>query len=106
MLELDSATFEREITKGPIIIDFWAPWCGPCKTIGPIFEKISSDYAGKLAFAKLNVDDNGALAQEKSVLGIPCLIMFNNGEEIERIVGSFPEASLRKKIDAALAKVA
>ncbi len=108
MLEITTENFDKEVKhrQGPVIVDFWAPWCGPCKALGPVFEKMSSDYTGKLAFAKLNVDDNAALAQQNDVMGIPCLIVYNRGVEVDRFVGAFPEPSLRKKIDATLAKVA
>ena len=106
MLEITKENFENEVLKGklPVLVDFWAPWCGPCRMVGPVLEKISSEYAKKLVFSKLNVDDNSDIAAQHDVRGIPCMIIFSGGKEIERIVGSYPEAQLRGKVDLILAK--
>lgn len=105
MLDIAKDTFEREVIKSklPVLVDFWAPWCGPCRIVGPILDKLSSEYSGKLKFTKLNVDDNQEIAVKYDVRGIPCMIIFNKGEELDRIIGAYPEAELRKKIDLALA---
>ena len=107
MLELTNENFEKDAIKGslPVLVDFWAPWCVPCRTVGPILEKLSKEYTSKLNFAKLNVDDAQELAAKFDVRGIPCMVIFKNGEEVDRIIGSYPEAELRKKIDLILAKV-
>ena len=89
-----------------MIIDFWSPTCGPCKTLEPLFDKLSKEYDGRLSFAKLNIAENEGTAQQFEIFGLPCLVIFNNGAEIARIEGNYPEASLRRKIDAALAQVA
>ncbi len=105
MLDLTKDTFRSEISKNmPILVDFWAPWCGPCRIVGPILEKLSSEYTTKLKFAKLNVDDNQEIAAEHDVRGIPCMIVFSNGKEIDRVIGAYSETELRKKIDLILAK--
>jgi len=106
MLDLTKDTFESEVLKNklPVLVDFWAPWCGPCRIVGPVLEKISSEYSSKLKFAKLNVDDNQEIAVQHDVRGIPCMIVFRNGKEVDRIIGAYPEAELRRKIDLALAK--
>jgi len=106
MLDVTKLTFEKEVLKNklPVLVDFWAPWCGPCRTVSPILEKLSAEYANKLKFAKLNVDDNQEIAAQFDVRGIPCMIVFSKGKEIDRIIGAFPEAELRKKIDIILAK--
>ena len=106
MLEITKENFEKEVLKGklPVLVDFWAPWCGPCRMVGPVLEKISSEYSKKLVFSKLNVDDNSDIASRHDVRGIPCMIIFSGGKEIDRIVGSYPEAQLRGKIDLILAK--
>ena len=106
MLDITKDTFEKEVLKSsiPVLVDFWAPWCGPCRIVGPVLEKLSSEYTKKLKFTKLNVDDNNERAAQYDVRGIPCMIIFSNGNEIERIIGSYPETELRKKIDMALAK--
>ena len=106
MLELTKETFDKEVLKNklPILVDFWAPWCVPCRTVSPILEKLSSEYTNKLEFAKLNVDDDQEIATQFDVRGIPCMIIFNNGKELDRVIGSYPETELRKKIDLVLAK--
>ena len=107
MIELNKETFEKEVLKGksPILVDFWASWCGPCRIVGPILERLSKEYNGKLEFAKLSVDEFQELAVMFDVRGIPCMIIFNNGNEVERFVGAHPEPDLRKMIDSTLAKI-
>ncbi|MBS3113603.1 thioredoxin [Candidatus Woesearchaeota archaeon] len=106
MLDLTKDTFEREVlqNKMPVLVDFWAPWCGPCRIVSPALEKLSNEYLNKLKFTKLNVDDNQEIAAQFDVRGIPCMIIFNKGNELDRVVGAYPEAELRKKIDLILAK--
>ena len=106
MLDVIKDTFEKEVLKNrlPVLVDFWAPWCGPCKIVSPTLDKLSSEYHGKLKFAKLNVDDNQDIAVQHDVRGIPCMIIFKNGRELDRIIGAYPETELRRKIDLILAK--
>lgn len=106
MKEINKDNFDKEVaqSKVPVIVDFWAPWCGPCRIVSPVLEKISSEYKNKLVFAKLNVDDNQEIAARHDVRGIPCMIVFKNGNEVDRIIGAYPEAQLRSKIDLILAK--
>lgn len=105
--ELNKENFENEVLKNdiPVIVDFWASWCGPCKMMGPVFEEISKEYEGKLKFAKVNVEENQDLASENNVMGIPCLIIFNEGKEFDRIVGYAPRDELKNKIDEILGKI-
>ncbi|HLC85286.1 MAG TPA: thioredoxin [Candidatus Nanoarchaeia archaeon] len=104
--QLTDATFVKEIqNKTPIIVDFWASWCGPCLRLAPIFEKLAESYKGKLRFAKLNVEENETAPQEYGVSNIPCLIVFASGKEVDRIVGVLPEAGLKDAIDRVLAQV-
>jgi len=107
MLELKKDNFEAEVKKAdtPVIVDFWASWCGPCMNLAPIFEETSKDYEGKLKFAKVNVEENQDLAGEFNVRGIPCLIVFNKGEEVDRIVGSMEKDALKEKIDSILSNL-
>jgi thioredoxin 1 len=94
-------TFEHEVLKSstPVLIDFWAPWCAPCRAIAPIVEELSTTYAGKLKVVKMNVDDNPKTPSRYGVRGIPNLILFQNGEVKEQIVGAVPKAQLVKVID-------
>ena len=106
MLDLTNDTFEREVlqNKMPVLVDFWAPWCGPCRIVSPALEKLSNEYLNKLRFTKLNVDDNQEIAVQFDIRGIPCMIIFDKGNELDRVVGAYPEAELRKKIDIILTK--
>ena len=107
MLELTEQNFAKEVERSqtPVVVDFWATWCGPCKILAPTFEKLSHEYTGKMKFAKLNVDDSQELAGKFDVRGIPCMVIFNKGKEVQRIVGMLPESSLRGKFDIALASL-
>ncbi len=104
MLELNGENFEQEVLKSdmPVIVDFWASWCGPCKMLGPIFEEVSKEYEGKLKFAKLSTEDCPELAQEHQITGIPCMIIFKSGKEVDRIIGMNPAPMLKQKIDSML----
>ena len=85
--ELSDATFAAETAKGVTLVDFWAPWCGPCRMQAPILEGLAKQVGGKVKICKLNVDDNPATAAGFGVSGIPTLIVFKNGKEVERLVG-------------------
>jgi len=75
-------------SKLPVMVDFWAEWCGPCRAIAPVLEELSDDYDGKAHIVKVNVDENGKLAADYQVHGIPCLVIFKDGKEVERVVGA------------------
>ncbi|NOQ55815.1 MAG: thioredoxin [Nanohaloarchaea archaeon] len=101
LIKINKDNFEDDVIKNekPVIIDFWAEWCGPCKILGPTFEKLSGEYEDKMTFGKLNVDENQDISAKFSVQGIPSMIVFNRGIEVGRIVGALPESLLREKID-------
>ena len=107
VLELKEESWEQEVVKSelPVIVDFWASWCGPCKMMGPVFDDLSKEYEGKLKFAKISTEEFPTVAQSNNITGIPCLIIFNKGKEVDRIVGFNPAPALKQKIDEVLSKI-
>lgn len=103
-LELTDASFETEVLKSdvPVLVDFWAPWCGPCKMISPIVEEIAGEYAGKIKVAKVNTDDNQQIATKYGIMSIPTLMIFKGGEVSERIIGAQSKKYITEKIDLVL----
>jgi len=95
--EINSENFNQEISKGKVLVDLWAPWCGPCRVISPIIEELSKEIKD-INFLKLNVDNNGDIAQEYEIMGIPTLILFKDGKEIKRIVGLRSKEDLKKEL--------
>jgi len=98
-------TFQAEVVQSsvPVLIDFWAPWCGPCRAIGPVVEELAGEYDGKLKVVKMNVDDNPRTPAQYGVRGIPNLIIFKGGEVKDQIVGAVPKSHLVKAIDRVVA---
>lgn len=98
--QVSDATFDDEVLKSslPVLMDFWAPWCGPCRAIAPIVDQLATEYAGKLKIVKMNVDDNPRTPANYGVRGIPNLILFKNGQVQQQIVGAVPKAHLVKAI--------
>ena len=105
VLEVNDATFDQEVLKSelPVLVDFWAVWCGPCKAIGPIVEGVAASYAGKLKVAKVNVDENGATPSRYGIRGIPALLFFKGGKVTDQIVGFVPQDVIDEKIKRLLA---
>ena len=104
VLKITDSNFDSEVAKSslPVLVDFWAEWCGPCRLMGPILDEIAPLYKERLKIGKLNVDDNQDAPTKFGVMNIPTMILFKNGKEAERLVGSMSKNDLQKKLDQAL----
>lgn len=104
LLTLTDENFDAEIKKAgvPVLVDFWAPWCGPCKAVGPILEELAEEYKGRMIIAKMNVDENQATPAKFGVRSIPNMVIIKGGSEAGRIVGSRPKSELKAAIDPLL----
>jgi len=103
-IEITDGNFIAEVEESdmPVLVDFWAPWCGPCKMIGPIVEEIAGEYDGKLKVGKMNTDDNPQVPTKFGIMSIPTLILFKEGKPVERVVGAQSKDALKSKIDGVL----
>jgi thioredoxin 1 len=103
-LEITDANFEELVMKSdkPVLLDFWAEWCGPCRMVGPIVEEISNDYDGKAVVGKVDVDSNPGISAKFGIRNIPTILFFKNGEVVDKQVGAVPKAALAGKLDAQL----
>ncbi len=102
--EVTDQNFEEDVLKAemPVLIDFWAPWCGPCQMVSPVIEKLSDGYVDKVEFYKMNVDEAPTTAQSYGIMSIPTLMLFKNGQKIDEIIGAVPESSIKTMINAFL----
>lgn len=102
-LEITDSNFQEILAEGkPVVMDFWAPWCGPCKMVGPIIDELATEYEGKVTIGKCDVDENGDVAAEYGIRNIPTVLFFKNGELVDKQVGSAPKSAYVAKIEAIL----
>jgi len=101
VLHLTSSDFKEQITdyEGVALVDFWAPWCGPCQMVGPVLEEVEKEMGDKIKVGKVNVDEEGALGQEYQIMSIPAVFVFKNGEVVERLIGAMPKDSYVEAIN-------
>jgi thioredoxin 1 len=104
IIHVTDGDFQGQVLEAdvPVVVDFWAPWCGPCQIIGPILEELAAEYGGKVRFTKLNTDENRDTAVKYGIMGIPTLKIFKNGEEVDSMSGAAPKDYLKEFIDKAL----
>jgi thioredoxin 1 len=102
-LEITDANFSNNTAEGLTLVDFWAPWCGPCRMVGPVIEELAEQYAGQVKVGKLNVDDNQETAMKFRVMSIPTVILFKDGEPVEIVVGAGPKRNYEARIEKHLA---
>lgn len=103
-VELSDSTFENEVIKSetPVLVDFWASWCGPCRMLAPVVEDIASSYAGRLKVGKVNVDENQEITMKYGIRSIPTLILFKDGKAVEQIIGAVPKSEIERVLKRAL----
>ena len=102
--EITDANFEEIVLKSdkPVLVDFWATWCGPCRMVSPIVDELAEDFEGKAIVGKVNVDDNSAVPSEYGIRNIPALLVFKNGEIVDKVIGAVPKNVLAEKLEAQL----
>ena len=107
-IEVNDQDFRSKVLEAetPVLVDFWAPWCGPCRMVAPVLDELAGVYGERLTIAKVNTDDNQEVAGRLGIRGIPTLIMVSGGREVERIVGALPKSALQARLDCALGAAA
>ncbi len=103
-VEIEEAKFNEAVLQAetPVLVDFWAPWCGPCRMVAPVVEELAEEYEGRFSFVKVNVDGNPKIASQYGIMSIPTLIVFKAGQPVDTIIGFRPKDELKKSLEAAL----
>ena len=104
IITVTQENFEEKVLQStvPVLVDFWASWCGPCKMVAPVMDQLSEDFAGKAKIVKVDIDENGELAMEYGVMSIPTVIVFKDGAEVDKVIGAYPKAKYAEMIEKQL----